>query len=514
MVHPVVHRNFSLHVGCVDMLVSLLTLLQAGEYMKRRTFLKAAAGTAVTATMGTSPLFTQTAAKRDMTYEPNGALESLGLQIKDALKILKNGEKNNVPPVLREEILDNPKAVFIIYGGIKTERDPKGRWASCPDQMERYGRRVSDLVFRKGADKGGQTLIKPNIVGLSARASDSSGGNVHPYFIVGMVDRLRDISNSNVAIGDRGALRHPQVISSGFQDLLDAHNLPFIEAHLQYFEDYEMSELMWHENSKGRVARRFPTYRPAFEKKTTFINIAHAHTHAVGHTTLSIKNLMGAMPRGYGHICDAWPTLDVWRRKYMKDFNRDYRTAVEKEFVRHINMGYKHWDHGGYYTAYQAHGGYEAFMKAYKEYDKLTGEERSKALNSLYDIADSWVFASEQWTQRMMDCVQVLPPPYVSMVEGTFARGAGRIVLADFVTVGRSMVSMDAVTSWLMGHDPRELPYLRIAAERGIGDNNIENIPVYLLDESGIKKADYRTLKRDSLGIIINNRSDLGPQYF
>ncbi|MFC1528378.1 DUF362 domain-containing protein [Candidatus Latescibacterota bacterium] len=482
--------------------------------MKRRTFLQTTAGTVVAATLGTSPLFGQTANQRDITSEPNRPLESTGLQIRDVLKILKKGEKNNIPAVLREEILDNPNAVFIIYGGIETERDEKGSWKSCIGQMERFGHRVSNLVFRKGTDTKGRTFIKPNIVGLPKSITQSSGGNVHPYFIVGMVDGLRDIGNSNVAVGARGALRHPQVVSSGFQDLLDEHSLPLIEAHVQYFEHYKRSELVWHKNPEGLVARRFPTYKPVFDKKTTFVNIAHAHTHSVGHTTLSIKNLMGVMPRGYGHICDAWPTLDIWRRKYMKDFNREYRIAVEKEFIRHINMGFKHWDHGGYYKAYKSKGGYDAFLKAYKNYENSKGEKRKKAHNHIYDITDSWLFASEQWTQRMMDCVQVLPTPYVSMVEGTFARGARGTVHADFVTVGRSMVSVDTVTSWLMGHDPRELPYLRIANERGLGDNNIEHIPIYLLDEQGIKKADYRTLKRESLGIHIYRRRDLGPQFF
>ena len=58
------------------------------------------------------------------------------------------------------------------------------------------------------------------------------------------------------------------------------------------------------------------------------------------------------------------------------------------------------------------------------------------------------------------------------------------------------MVSVDAVTSWLMGHDPRELGYLRIANERGLGENDIEKIPLYTLDEKGIRKADYRSLRR------------------
>jgi len=481
--------------------------------MKRRTFLQSAAGMAGTA-LCSSPAFTQTPSRRDMTYEPDRPLESTGLQIRDVMKILKKGEKGNVPPELREEILDNPKAVFVIYGGIDTKRAGDGSWERCPGQMERFGRRVSSLVFRKGADKKGKTFVKPNIVGLPKRVEDSRGGNVHPYFIVGFTDGLRDIGNTNVAIGARGALRHPQVVSSGFQDLLDAHDLPLIEAHVQYFKDYERSELMWHKNSDGIVAKRIPTYKPAFEKDTTFINMAHAHTHSVGHTTLSIKNMMGIMPRGYGHICDAWCTLDIWRRPFMKHFNRDFRTNVEREFVKHLNQGYKHWDHGGFYKKYLAAGGYDAFREARDAYEKAKGDERKKALDRIYDVADSWLFASEQWAQRMMDCVQAFPTPYVSMVEGVFARGAEGTVHADFVTVGRSPVSVDAVTSWIMGHDPRELPYLRIANERGVGDNDIERIPVFLLDEKGVKKIDYHDLRREKLGIYIYRQRDLGPQFF
>ncbi|MFC1607715.1 DUF362 domain-containing protein [Candidatus Latescibacterota bacterium] len=482
--------------------------------MKRRHFLKTAAGTTLATGICSSPLFSQTPAKRDITYEPDSPLESTGLLVRDVVKLLKKGEKGNTPPVLREEILDNPDAVFIIYGGLDVGREESGAWKRCPEQMERFGRRVSELVFRKGPGRKGRTFIKPNIVGLPKSIEMSGGGNVHPYFIAGMTDALRGIGNTNLAIGARGALRHPQVVSSGFQDLLDKHSLPLIEAHVQYFEDYKRSEIMWHKNPEGRVARRFPTYRPAFEKKTTFINIAHAHTHSVGHTTLSIKNIMGVMPRGYGHICDAWPTLDIWRRKYMQDFNPEFRVNVEKEFLRHINMGYKHWDHGGYYKSYKASGGYEAFLQVRKKYDTAKGDNRKEALAGILNTSDAWLFASEQWTQRMMDCLQVLPEPYVNMVEGVFARGASGTVHADFVTVGRSMAGVDAVTSWIMGHDPRELPYLRIAKERGIGENDIGNIPVYLLDEKGIVAVDYRNLKREALGINIYRRRDLGAQFF
>jgi len=472
--------------------------------MKRREFLLTATGAAMTAALA-GDTQAQLAHERDVSYEPNRPLESTGLNIGDGVKILQKGEKGNIPPDLREEIMDNPEAVFIIYGGVNVSREDNGNWKQVPDQMERFGFRAAQLIFRKGTGKKGRTFLKPNMVGGLSRPGsvhDSHGGIVHPHFTVGMVDGLRDIGNSNVAIGARGALRHPQVVESGLQDLLDAHKLPLIEAHVQYFRDYKRGDLVWHKNPGGIVQRKFCTYKPVYQKGTSFINVAHAHIHKVGHTTLTLKNIQGVMPRGYGHICDSWSTLDVWRSSLMKHFNRDFRSAIEESYIKHANRGYKYWDVGGFYKNYRAAGGYEAFMEAIKTYRNAKGEERKKALERCVDIADSRVFWAEIWAQRMMDIVEVLPKPLVNMVEGTFARGAGGIEHADFLTVGRSSVAVDAVTSWLMGHDPREIPYLRIANERGMGENDIGKIPVYILSEKGPEKVgDYRSLKRVSLGI-------------
>ena len=206
--------------------------------------------------------------------------------------------------------------------------------------------------------------------------------------------------------------------------------------------------------------RRFPTYRPAYDHGTTFINIAHAHTHPLGFTTLTIKNLQGIMPRGYGHICDDWVNLDKWRRKFMKDFNPDFRTAVEQSYVKHGDMGYKYWDEGGFYRSYKSAGGYDAFLKN-------------------HEVADQKLFWHEQWAQRMLDAVEVMPKPYVNIVEGVFGQGDNGIFHSDFIAVGRNVTAVDAVSTWLMGHDPREMPYLRIAKERGLGENDIEKIPIY-----------------------------------
>ncbi len=494
--------------------------------MKRRTFLATALGAAMTARAYPAV----STRHRDISYDPSEELTSLGLRIDDGMKILQRGRKGNIPPVLREEILDNPNAVFIIKAGINTQKREKGGFEPCPDQMERLGNRVCELVFRKGTGKAGKTLINPNIVGgmnRNAPVETSFPGIVHPYFIVGLTDRLHDIGNTNRAISARGALRHQHVVESGFQALLDKHNLPLIEAHLQYFKDYKRSEVMWHRNPQGLVTRRFATIRPTFERDTAYINIAHAHTHGVGHTTLTLKNNQGVMPRGYGHICDAWTTLDIYRRDIIKDFNPGFRRAIENSYVKHANMGYKHWDDGGFYKRYINMGGFDAFTKAHADYEKerkslykqVSGNELNealaKALDKLYDHADSRTMWAEMWAQRMMDINTAIPAPYVSMVEGVFARGDSGVELLNFVTVGRNMTSVDAITSWIMGHDPRELPYLRIANERGLGQNDIERIPLYFLSEKGVEKIpDYRTLERGHLGIYNYRLTDLGLRYF
>ena len=473
--------------------------------MKRREFVKAASTVMFSAAVSGDSL-AQLAHEKDVTYEPNRPLESTGLSIEDGLKILKKGRKNNFAPVIREEILDNPDAVFIIKGDIKTTPDENGMLKPVPDQMERLGLRVSNLLFRKGTEKGGQTFLKPNMVGSGLTGKNTvgncHGGAVHPYFTAGFSDGLRDIGNSNIAAGIRGALRHNHVVDSGLKDLFDAHNLPLIEAHVQYFKDYKRSSLIWHKNPDGMVQRQFCTYKPACLKDTNFINMAHAHTHKVGHTTLTLKNIQGIMPRGYGHICDAWSTLHVWRASLLEHFNKDFQQTIERSYVKHGNMGYKYWDEGGFFKTYKADGGYKVYMEKRKKHEDAEGEARKAAFDELVDMADTRLFWAEIWSQRMMDIIEALPSPHLNMVDGIFARGAQGTVLADFITVGRSSVAVDAITTWLMGHDPREVPYLRIAKERGLGENDIEKIPVFMLDDKGpVRLRDYRMLDRVSLGI-------------
>ena len=218
--------------------------------MKRRDFIIAAMGSAVAAGCSSAaPHYSRGDIQGDVSYEPDQALESTGLSITDGLKILEKGEAANTAPVLREEILDNPHAVFVIRTGVSGRMLPDGTWDSVNDQMENLGNRVGKMVFRRGTERGGRTFIKPNMVGGATKKTFINGHLVHPYFTCGLVDELRGIGNSNVAISARGALRHPQVVESGMDALFkQAQPARLSRPMSSISKHYNKKDLLWHEN--------------------------------------------------------------------------------------------------------------------------------------------------------------------------------------------------------------------------------------------------------------------------
>ena len=235
--------------------------------------------------------------------------------------------------------------------------------------------------------------------------------------------------------------------------------------------------------------KRIPFFSLVKEKDTTFINMAKDRIHNLGITTLTMKNLQGIMPVGYMHVCGGWPSK-LNRGTVPRVFNRDYRKEIEHLYVKHANEGYKHWDEYGFAKDYFDAGGWTAFKKGEFEPDRR-------------------IFWFEQWAQRMMDIASNVKPS-INLVEGIVGVDGAKILhLNNFVTVSKSMVACDSVTSWLMGHDPRALYYTRIANERGMGENDINKIPLFEITGKGIERiSDYRTLERARMGVNIYNKGD------
>jgi uncharacterized protein (DUF362 family) len=381
--------------------------------------------------------------------------------VRDGISHAQKGKKNNIPPVLREEILENPKAVFLIRTGVNLERNEDGKFPAAKEQFQTAGYETALAIFRKGASKGGTTYIKPNFVGgfSDDERSLNCGHSTHPSFVVGFCDALKGMGNTNIIVGSNGAAKHEHFVQSGICEMMYDHTICFTEGgrYVYTWKDYTKSEITWVDYPDGVVMVKIPFFKLVKEDNTTLIDMAKTRNNVVGFTTLTIKNLQGIIPVGYMHICNPWDyrsahgNNNTWSIKNTiahqpseTIINPDYQRNVERLYVKHAQMGYKHWDVGGQAKAYFDAGGWDAYKKgAFKTNETL--------------------FWEEQWSQRMLDVVSNVKP-YVAIVEGiTGADGAGTIHLNNFITISRSMVECDSVTAWLMGHDPRELPYLRNA---------------------------------------------------
>jgi uncharacterized protein (DUF362 family) len=425
-----------------------------------------------------------TASQRDIdkakdNYDPGVHL------VRDGLEIAKKGKKNNIAPVLREEIIDNPQAVFIIQTKVTSQKDGDGKFPPESEQFQQAGYETAHSIYRQGTIHGGTTYIKPNFVGGfdADKRNLNNGISTHPSFVIGFCKALNELGNTNIIVGANGAATHQNFVESGICKMMDEHRLYFTEGKYKSWHDYTKSEIAWFDCPDGMVMKKIPFFRLTKEKDTTFINMAKERIHILGCTTLTIKNLQGIMPVGYMHICGGWPsTLD--RGGNLKGvFNPNYRREVEQLYIKHARMNFKHWDEGGWASEYFNAGGWDAYQK-----ETFRPDQR--------------IFWGEQWGQRMMDISSTITPA-ISMVEGIVGiDGDNSLYLNNFIVISKSMVACDSVASWMMGHDSRELPYLRIANERGLGQNDIEKIPIFEIKNNKIERVcDYRKLFRAHMGV-------------
>jgi len=100
----------------------------------------------------------------------------------------------------------------------------------------------------------------------------------------------------------------------------------------------------------------------------------------------------------------------------------------------------------------------------------------------------------ERWQEglarRLADLAKIAVPR-LNVIEGVVGRdGTGFHRGANFplglVVAGVNMVAVDAVASYLMGFDPPKLIYLRVAAEAGLGSNDLAQLKVYASEGDGL----------------------------
>ncbi len=435
-----------------------------------------------------------------------------GIDVDEGVYMLEQGKARNTMPEIRPEILKNPRAVFLIQTNVSCSPDARGNFADARPELEQIGKKLAKDLFVKGSVKGGSTLVKPNFTTVPEKVLHPAVGiNTSPDFVAGFIMGLREIGNTNVIVSDRGTdvKNHRQ---NGIYDIFDKYRINMIEANYDKFANYGKNDLNWHKVPNPVVWKNIPTYRPIGDPDNFFINMPKLKCHNLGLTTLAIKNLQGSVPSGYGHYCDRWDAIPFLANgygiNYKRDFVPDYQEKVEAAFLKHRAAGFKHWDKEGSYPKYEAKGGWEAFKK-------IRNDVKSKN-DFLKDMpALMW---DEQWTQRALDSASAIKPA-INITEGVIGRDGsgfdlGKDELCNIILVSLSMPEIDSVGSWIMGHDPKELPYTRIAKERGMGENDPEKIDLYWIRDGQISKANVSELKRYKLGVNLHSWGETGERLF
>jgi uncharacterized protein (DUF362 family) len=439
-----------------------------------------------------------------------------GIGIEEGLYLLDKGKEKNKMPEIRPEILNNPRAVFLIETRIEARRSEYGYFSEARSQIRKTAKDIAKLVLVPGSRKGGSTLILPNLTWVPDKVNyPTVGTNTSHDFIVGFTEGLRELGNTNVITTARGSnvIDHRK---SGLYAVLDSIGLPLIEAKYLEFAHYSNNELNWHKVPDPVVWKNVPTTRPIGDPDNFFINMPKMKSHNLGLCTLSTKNRQGGVPSGYGHFCNKWHEMEyLCRSMYNIDFDRDfvpnYYQNIESRFLKHRAEGFKHWDYEKLYPVYEKKGGWETFRKIKNDPDKVK--------EFMADIPGPLMW-DEQWSQRAIDSATAITPA-INIVEGIIGRDGsgfdiGRDELCNIVMVGLSSPEVDAVGTYIMGHDPLQMPYLRIAKERGFGENDLRKIEVYMLREDNSIESikNLAEIKRYRLGVNLHTWEETNERLF
>ena len=285
---------------------------------------------------------------------------------------------------------------------------------------------------------GEKVVLKPNVTAGERFADPDSGIGTHPAFIWGMVSYLQQ----------HGARR------GGIYVVEDPRNTN--DDAPRHWQGTGYLEMATATGAKLRtptvhscVRRQVPNplvhatrlvSRLAVAPDTVLINVPKLKTHNLSLTTLCLKNLMGLDHVLERHYCSqAWQELPSQGR--------------------------------------------------------LEGRPKQEWMDQA--LHEQW---QEGLARRLADLAQIIQPR-LNVVEGVVGREGtgfqrGRNYTLGLVVAGINMVAVDSVASYLMGFDPAQLIYLRVAAAAGLGTNDLDHLRVYIAEEGQLVPcADLASLR-------------------
>jgi uncharacterized protein (DUF362 family) len=273
---------------------------------------------------------------------------------------------------------------------------------------------------------GEKVALKPNATSGEHFKDPDLGVGTHPVFVGGMVEYLKT----------HGARKNGLYIVEDPRDSDDFNPRHWIGTGYPEMAQSTGARLR-SPHSFYCVKKNVPkplihavrnVSRYAVDPKTILFNVPKLKTHNLATTTLCLKNLMGLD--------------DVFDRHYCGQAMKDL---------------------------------------SYRDDQQPKEEWMDLALH------EAW---QEGLAKRLADLAQVIQPA-LNVVEGVVGRDGtgfhrGRNFSLGLVVAGINMVAVDSVASYLMGFDPQQVIYLKVAAQVSLGCNNLAKLQIYTSSKDGL----------------------------
>jgi len=361
---------------------------------------------------------------------------------------------------LSTKLKENPDAVFIRKTSLTRMDDREG--------FRNGGYLIAKDIFVSAEGLEHKLILNPNVVSGAPKDADgnlitgAAGIVTNPHFVGGIIDYLQELGAKDIVVAEGGGPMDMMSVYEGwgYSQMAKERHIPLLNLNKPNYSDDDVN---WATVENNVVMKDIPFVRPILDENTRFINVPTLKTHNLGLTTLCCKNLQGIVAHGYKHYCHRLNGIANYPPEKLKHFQPNYKEAVLESWKRHVEQNWPRWD-----------------------------------------MCEEW---DEIWAQRTCDTLMAINP-WVNIIEGIVGRDGtafrqGTDHLGNLIVAGVHPVHVDAIATYLMGHNPQRINYLMLAHERGLGEIDPEKIDVYLLQDNGTftKCVDLDKIGRLRLGV-------------
>lgn len=396
-----------------------------------------------------------------------------------------------------QELRENPRRVYVWkapYESLEELEAPIGD--DNRNGFFEQSQAFAEYLFDP-SDEQHRWVVKPNVVAPPPDDREGYHGGIvtNAYAVDGVVQRLWDLDERQVTIAEGGTgndMRNFRL--NGYQEMMqrwEPHGLDLMWTSTWNYDHYRPEQLHWVPVPDGKIHNTFPLVEPFTGREEWFITFPTLKTHNLGVVTLAGKGMQGVVADGYKHFCSpldnfgsGWYTPERLAEHYQPQLI----DHVKQEYQKHCERELPFW---------------------------RTNRDKHHCVSRF-----------EPHSQRTADLVSTIEAAYegriLCIVEGLIGRDGTAFNQGDdhyvgLMVAGCSIFEVDKVTSWLAGHDPRYIPWLVVAEDRGMGTCDIQTSDVYLMPEHRQLSPDELKSMAHPLPVNLHGMTDrleLGDVFF